>query len=243
MRIGIVQIQPAKGQISVNINRHLNWIEQAADLGAELIVFPELSLTGYEPALANELALDAKDPIFDELQEISDHRSIAIGVGMPTLSDGGVRISMLLFQEQETRQVYAKQLLHQDEVPYFMPGEGQLILAIGEEKIAPAICYESLQYTHAENAHTLGAGIYLASVAKSQQGIRKAYLHYPEIAKKFQMPVLMVNSIGYCDNFLSAGQSAVWDDQGILLSHLGKDDQGILIFDSNTNEVVSKPLN
>lgn len=108
---------------------------------------------------------------------------------------------------------------------------------IDNKKIAPAICYESLQPKHSENANKLGAEIYLASVAKSENGANKAMVHYPQIAKRYSMPVLMSNCIGFCDNFLGAGLSAVWTKQGQLAGQLDGRNEGLLIFDTETEEV------
>lgn len=112
---------------------------------------------------------------------------------------------MVIFQPNMTRQTYSKQNLHSDEKPYYIGGSEQIILTIKEKKIALAICYESLQTEHSKNANELGADLYLASVAKSQNGIEKAKAHFPKIANEFSMPVLMSNCIGYCDNFESVG--------------------------------------
>lgn len=66
--------------------------------------------------------------------------------------------------------------------------------------------------------------------------------HYPTIAKKFSMPVLMSNCIGHCDNFQSVGKSAVWTKQGNLAGQLDEQHEGILIFDTETEEVVKQIL-
>jgi len=46
------------------------------------------------------------------------------------------------------------------------------------------------------------------------------------------MTVIMANAVGFCDNFESAGQSAVLNNQGIMLDHLEKHKEGILVFDT-----------
>lgn len=61
MKISIAQIEPVKGDIERNLARHLLFIEAALEKKADFIMFPELSLTGYEPELAEELATDAGD--------------------------------------------------------------------------------------------------------------------------------------------------------------------------------------
>ena len=133
--------------------------------------------------------------------------------------------------------LYSKQQLHEDELPYFKNGNEQILITLKNQKIAPAICYESLQMNHADEAVKLGAQIYAASVAKSQNGINKAYAHYPNIAKKYKTPVLMSNCIGECDNFVSAGLSSVWNKEGELILQFDQQEEGIIIFDTETEKV------
>jgi predicted amidohydrolase len=82
----------------------------------------------------------------------------------------------------------------------------------------------------------------VASVVKSKNGIDKAMIHYLEIAKKFSMPVLMSNCVGFCDNFQSVGKSSVWSKQGNLVGQLDDKLEGILIFDTETEEVIEQTL-
>src|SRR5688500_3645217 len=121
MKIGVAQTKPVKGDIQHNLADHKKWIYQAASHGAHLIIFPELSLTGYEPTLAKELATYVDDSRLEELQQISDTKHITIGAGMPIRqqADAGITISMLIFQPFQPREVYSKQYLHADEIPFF----------------------------------------------------------------------------------------------------------------------------
>ena len=242
MKIAVAQTRPNKGDISTNIATHKKLIELAIYYKADTIFFPELSITGYEPELAKDLATNQDDKVFDDFQKISNEKKITIGLGMPTITNSGIRISMIIFQPDTPRQTYSKQQLHSDEFPFFVNGEKQIILTVDNKQIAPAICYESLQITHSDNANKLGAEIYIASVAKSQNGIEKAMIHYPAVAKKFSMPVLMSNCVGYCDNFESVGKSSVWTKQGKLVGQLDDKLEGILIFDTETEDVIEQAL-
>lgn len=242
MKICIAQTKPIKGNVSANIEAHIKFIELALTLNAEAIFFPELSLTGYEPELARELATNQNDNRLDIFQQISDNNNIIIGLGLATIADSHIRISMIIFEPNEPRQTYSKQLLHSDEFPYFDNGTEQVIIRTRDANIAPAICYESLQPTHIKNAFKLGADLYLASVAKPANGIEKAFEHYPVVAKLYAMPVLMANCVGFCDNFLSVGQSAVWTKYGKLACQLDDKTEGIMIFDTETEVIVSRVL-
>ena len=240
MKICLAQTQPIKGNVSANIEAHIRFIELALTLHAEAIFFPELSLTGYEPRLAKKLATNQNDVRLDIFQRISDKNNIIIGLGLPTIAELKIRISMIIFEPNKPRQTYSKQYLHSDEFPYFENGIGQVLIKIEDTHIAPAICYESLQPIHCENAFKMGANVYLASVAKPANGVEKAFMHYSKVAKQYEMPVLMSNCVGDCDDFLSVGKSAVWTKKGELVGQLDDKTEGILIFDSVTEEVTER---
>ncbi|MFY7909814.1 MAG: carbon-nitrogen hydrolase family protein [Emticicia sp.] len=236
MKICSAQIQSIKGDIERNIQKHISFINLAIENGADLIFFPELSLTGYEPTLAKKLATTQDDKRFDIFQEISDNEKIIICVGIPTQFKEHVCISMVIFQPQTSRQTYSKQMLHADEYPYFVNGEQQVFISHKNYKIAPAICYESLQIEHSAYAASNRTNIYLASVAKSAKGVEKANLHYPEIAQHLNLIVLMANLVGPADDFVCTGNSAVWNKEGTLLAQLGDTNEGIIIFDAETQQ-------
>src|SRR5687767_10393594 len=119
MRICAAQTRPIKGDIRNNIDNHKRLIQLAVSNGADAIIFPELSLTGYEPKLAKELATHQNDSRFEDFQTISNANQITIGVGVPTKTHAGVCISMILFQPGKPRQLYSKHYLHVDEEDFF----------------------------------------------------------------------------------------------------------------------------
>ena len=240
MKICVAQIRPIKGDVQSNISNHKRLIDIAVSNGADTIIFPELSITGYEPELAKELATNPNDSRFDDLQRSSDTRQITLGVGVPTKSDTGICISMVLFQPHKARQTYSKKYLHSDEEPFFVSGQSTISLLRDETDIALAICHELSVLEHAEDASKSGARVYIASVAKSADGIEKAVERLSEIASGYSMTVLMSNCVGRCDNFESAGQTSVWNDEGLLLGQLNDTDEGVLIFDTDTREFIER---
>lgn len=238
MKICVVQTRPFKGDVERNIERHKRLIDLAVSNGAETIIFPELSLTGYEPELAKELATDPSDSRFDDFQRMSDTRQVTVGVGAPVKSDNGICIGMILFQPHKARQLYSKKYLHSDEEPFFVSGRSSIEFLGDETGVALAICYELTVPAHAARAARSGARVYIASAAKSASGVEKAFERLSEIASRYSMLVLMSNCVGPCDNFESAGQSAVWNEEGLLLAQLNDTNEGLLIFDTDTRELV-----
>lgn len=242
MKLCAVQLASLKGDLLGNLQRHLVCIEQAAALGAELVVFPELSLTGYEPSVARQAALPVTSARLDPLQAACDRLGITVAVGLPLPTPDGIRIGMPIFCPEAPRQAYAKQRLHDDELPYFTPGDQALLLEVGEHRVAPAICYESMFLAHAAVARERGADLYLVSVAKTAKGIREGYAHYPEVARELGMPVLMANCVGPADTFIGAGGSAAWDSQGHLLASLDDHSEGLIVLDTRSASAITLPL-
>lgn len=242
MKIGVAQTRPVRGSIESNIWHHKRFIEAAVFHAADMIVFPELSITGYEPTLAKDLATNAYDKRFDDFQKISDSNKITIGIGVPTKNDQGQCISIILFLANKERKVYSKKYLHVDEEAFFISGQNFACLKVNDVHIAPAICYEISVPAHAENAFKNGAEIYIASVAKTANGVEKACKTLPDIAKKYAAPVLMSNSVGWCEDGLCAGISSVWNSKGELVAQLDDTNEGILIFDTDTNELTANTI-
>lgn len=119
MKICIAQTKPIKGDIDSNIAAHLKMTDIAVLLSTDLIVFPELSLTGYEPLLSEGLATIATDKSLEVFQKVSDTKGIIICVGLPTRGDLGIHISMAIFQPYQAPLTNSKQYLHSDELPIF----------------------------------------------------------------------------------------------------------------------------
>ncbi len=240
MRICVAQTRPIKGNIQGNIDNHITLINLAISVGANVVVFPELSLTGYEPTLAEALAIHQDDSRLDNFQVISNAQKMIIGIGVPTRNHTGICISMVLFQPHQARQTYSKKYLHSDEEAFFTSGKSFPTLSINKANVAFAICYELSVPEHAEKASTSGADIYIASVAKSAKGVEQAAGRLSEVAQKYSMTVFMSNCIGPCDDFESGGKTSVWNHHGVLLKQLDDIHEGIIIYDTETQALFEK---
>jgi predicted amidohydrolase len=239
MKICLAQMRSHPGDIAANTDRHLQLVRLAVSQRADMIIFPELSLTGYEPTLAKGFATTPDDKCFDAFREISAEQNIIIGIGAPLQQAEGITIGLLLFHPDKKTILYEKQYLHADEHPFFIPGKSNDRLIGDDARIALAICYEFSVPAHAEAALQNGAQVYLASVAKTAEGMAKAAERLAGLAKDHAITTLLVNCVEPCDGVTCAGQSAVWNNRGELLAQLDENSEGLLLLDTGTNEVES----
>jgi predicted amidohydrolase len=238
VKIALAQTRSVVGDIAANVVAHLELIELAVAHGAQFIAFPELSLTGYEPRLAKELAIDLDDARFQPFQQMSNVRGIRIAVGVPTRTANKPRISLALFAPYLPRAVYSKQYLHADEEPFFTPGPRNPGVLDTQPKIGLAICYELSVTAHAEATFAAGAEMYFASVAEPERGVAGSHPRLADVAKHFGAPVLLANCVGMCDGMYCAGSSAVWNRRGERLARLDDTSEGLLVFDTASEEAV-----
>ena len=229
MQIGLSQFESPR-DIAESVAAHVREATRAAERGCSFVLFPELSLTGYEPAIASRHALDASSPVFDPLGKVSVERSITIAVGAPLRSSRGVEIGLVVFRPDGSRGDYAKQLLHADEEPFFVCGDRCPDVRIGEHTIGLGICYEAMQPSHGEAAVGRGITLFAASVAKHASGVADAHAYFASFAERHGLPVVFVNAVGPNDGFISAGGSAAWNADGTIIDRLGPA-AGLLIVD------------
>jgi predicted amidohydrolase len=207
------------GDLDANLDRHLRIMWLAARHDIEFLLFPELSLTGYELALAGELALSANAAQLEPLRELARRLRMTTLVGLPLLSDRGdsILIGSLLFGADGSQTIYTKQHLHAGEQQVFSVGTGGAALQIGEERIALSICADFTHASHVRAAAESGAGIYATSVLISEKG----YPHDSELlsshAREHSLGVLMANHGGPSGAWNSAGRSAFWAPGGRLV--------------------------
>jgi predicted amidohydrolase len=242
MKLCVAQTKPIKGNIEKNIAAHKELIRVAVSNGAEMIFFPELSITGYEPELAPELATTANDERFNEFQEISDTHHITIAIGAPTRDEKGICISQVIFQPGLQRETYSKKYLHSSEDAFFVSGINFTGLLGKNKNIAPAICYELSVPQHAADAAQKGATVYIASVVEDIEGVERAIKKLSATALNHRMTVLMSNVTGPTGSYYGGGKSSAWDDKGELKGQLDTSHEGILILDTEMGNTVKKQL-
>ena len=242
MKLAVAQMRPIVGAIEGNIDLHLALVNLGVRNGASLIVFPELSLTGYEPFLAAELSRFRHDSCLALFQPLCDANNVSIGVGLPLRTSTLPHISTLLFRPHARPLVYSKRYLHADEEAFFGCGTELDCTIYDDPRVGLAICYELSIPEHASNAFATGATAYIASVAKTARGVEEASRRMSDLANRYSAITMLSNCIGTLDSTDCVGRSSAWGRNGTLLARLDSDSDGVIVVDYDTEEAVTEVL-
>ncbi|WP_326590963.1 carbon-nitrogen hydrolase family protein [Streptomyces sp. NBC_01294] len=220
MRIAAAQMTCAPGDVPANAARAAALAATARDQGAELVVFPELTLTGYElAALAADPGLwtAADDPRLDPLR--SAGIATAVNVALPT---GGPRPAIAtLVHDADGAHVttYAKQHLFRHEQEVFQAGEGDGRFALGGIRFSLGICYDNHFPGLPGRGAADGCRVHLASsLYGTGDGIHERATVYPGIARDHGLYVVLANHVGPAGPWTGCGRAALWAPGGALLA-------------------------
>ena len=215
--ITIVLAQPPviRGAVADNLATHLSYIEQAAQHGANVIVFPELSLIGYEPDLLAPLAMSADADVFETLCTAATAHNMVVIAGCPLANDGGKpRIGAVICFPDGERAFYAKQYLHDGEAAYCSAGHEDYLFTVNGVRMALAVCADFAHPAHAEAAAAQQAQVYLVSALISEVGYETDAQLLAGIAQRHRLPVLLSNHISRTGGWQTCGKSGAWNAQG-----------------------------
>ncbi|MBI6635477.1 carbon-nitrogen hydrolase family protein [Pseudomonas paralactis] len=220
LTLAAAQTLSIAGDVAANISRHLVFMQVAAEQGVQVLVFPELSLTGYEPTLAADLAIAPDAPLLAPLREMARELQLTAVVGMPIrlALQTQVMIGALVLGADGSVAVYTKQHLHPGEEVAFAAGQGGAALAWGDDRIALAVCADFSHASHPRQAAQAGANVYAAGVLISEGGYAKDSALLQGYAAEHRLLVLMANHGGPSGGWACAGRSAIWGADGRLLA-------------------------
>jgi predicted amidohydrolase len=214
------QCSARAGDIAGNVRRHLDFIDAARRHGVHVLVFPELSLTGYEPTLAAGLAQLADAACLAPLRARARAAGLTAIVGLPLRSETADKplIAAFVLHADGALTVQTKRHLHTGEAEYFSAGAGGPLLDAGGVPLAVAICADFGQSAHAAAAAAAGARIYAASALVGTNGYPADSALLQDYARRHRMAVLLANHGGPTGGWTSAGRSAFWDETGRLVA-------------------------
>jgi NAD+ synthase (glutamine-hydrolysing) len=223
LRILIAQLNLLVGDVAGNRDRILAVAEQARDQqGADLVVFPELTLTGYPP---EDLLLRPEfiERVEDALEHIrAASRGIGLILGYPKRDLGGLFNTAGLIADGQLRGEYAKQMLPNysvfDEKRYFQPGHTPCVIDFQGLRLGITICEDIWEEGPARQATEAGARL-LINLNASPYHTGKAPEREELLirrAREHRLPILYANQVGGQDELVFDGGSFVVAATGVL---------------------------
>lgn len=212
--------------VAANAVAHAALVRSAA---ARVVVFPEMSLTGYE------LAADVLDPDDPRLAPFvaacAETGTIALAgapVGVPpggSRPGGGDRryVGVLAVDGAGARVGYRKQYLGGAEASVFTPGPGPVVLDVDGWRLGLAVCKDTGVPRHAADTAALGIDVYVAGVLETCADLEVPAERAVRIAAAHGVPVAIASYAGSTGEGYerAAGGSGVWAADGSLLGRAG----------------------
>ena len=220
MKIAAAQLSCVPADIPANVRQLVALADQARSQGAELIVFPELALTGYElHALAADPALwtTPDDPRLDVLRSTG----IATVVNCAVPTDGPLpAIGTYVYDTNGgLLTTYLKQHLYENEQGIFTSGDQDGRFDLNGLRFALATCFDNHFPDLTARGAADGCDVHLASsLYGTGNGIQERAALYPSIAKDTNLHVVLANHAGPSGPWTGCGGAALWSPDGTLLA-------------------------
>ncbi len=255
MKIALGQINPTVNDFAGNAAKIVDFAHRAQSTGADLVLFPELAVCGYPPRdLVERPSFLARNR--ETLDAIAGQtRGIAVICGVVTLAESGSGKSALnsaaLLQDGGVAFVQSKMLLPTydvfDEARNFAPANSQQTYNFGGKCLALTICEDAWNDKYfwrkrlyavdpVENLVGAGGNILLNISASpfwiGKQDLRREML--ASIARKYRIPVVMVNQVGGNDSLVFDGSSFALGPDGSVIAQARSCEEDLVLFDTDT---------
>src|SRR3954452_25500607 len=248
MRLALVQINPVVGDLDGNRRLILERLEAARAQGADLVLFPELAVTGYPP---EDLLLR---PGFIRAAESSveaiarEARGTTVLVGGPHF-DRDLYNACFVLAGGEVKAVYRKRFLPNygvfDEDRYFAPGRDLILLEHGKTLVGLTVCEDMWQPGPPATDLALAGAELLANISASPFYVgrdREREEMFVTRARDNSCFIAFCNTVGGQDELIFDGHSCVIDDEGTILARAAGFEEELLVVDVEPKEVIGRRL-
>ncbi len=258
MKLALGQINTTVGDLAGNVQKMVEFAGRAREAGAELIIFPELALSGYPPRdlVEKPIFLQRNQEYLERLAQETAALPMQVicgFVGRAEAETGKAAANCAaLLAGGRVQFLQRKMLLPNydvfDEVRHFAPAERQGLLSLCGRRMALTICediwndknfWAKRLYTRdpVEELVTQGAN-FLINISGSPYFMDKRHLRHrmlEALATRYRMPVVFVNMVGGNDHLVFDGSSVVVDAQGVTRARARAFEEDLVLYDTTTN--------
>lgn len=214
-KLSVAAVQPVcvARDVGANALAHADAVRAAA---TRLVVFPELSLTGYE---LDAPPVSSDDPKLVPIVEACRATDAIALVGAPIEQDGRAYIAALRIDSSGVCVAYRKTHLGGDEFHRFAPGDGPTVLEVDGWRVGIGICKDTGMDEHVEGIAGLGVDLYVAGLVHHAEELPEQDRRGRRIALRCAAPVVFASFAGPTGGGFdrTAGTSAAWAPNGTRL--------------------------
>jgi NAD+ synthase (glutamine-hydrolysing) len=248
MRLALAQINPTVGDLDANRALILDRLGAAKDAGADVVVFPELAVTGYPPEdlLLRPGFVRAAERSLEQIAQAS--RGVTLLVGTPYL-DRDLSNACAVCSGGELKALVKKRFLPNygvfDEFRYFAPGHDLYLFEHGEALVGVTVCEDMWQPGPPATDLALAGAQLLVNVSASPFHLgkdREREEMFRTRARDNNAYVAFCNTVGGQDELIFDGHSAVIDDEGDVISRAPGFEEALLVVDVDLSSVVARRL-
>ena len=248
MRLALAQINTVVGDLDGNGERILQRLAEAKQQDADIVVFPELAVTGYPPEdlLLRPSFVRAAQAKAEELSR--EARGIVALIGVPWL-ERDLYNACAVCAAGEIKTLYRKRFLPNygvfDEDRYFAPGRELVLLEHGGTLIGPTICEDMWQPGPPATELALAGAQVLLNLSASPFHVlrdRERQEMFATRARDNSCFVALCNSVGGQDELIFDGNSLVLDEEGHVLARAPGFEEALLIADIEPAEAIGRRL-
>ena len=235
LRVGVAQFDAVSGDFAANVAAHVGLIDEAGTQGADLLVFPELSLPGYAadilPEAPERCVLHTDSPALDPLRDACRKAALVAVVGACLESPGGLGLCALAIDRRgENCARYQKQHLDSVEQQWFVPGNTACLIELDGWRLALGICYDASFPEHGRAGAIEGADAYLVSGAfPLGESDHRRTIYFPARALENTCYVAFANYAGAHGGMAFCGHSALYGPDGRQLADMGPTRSGVVV--------------
>ena len=259
MRIALGQINTTVGDLAGNVERMSQFARRAAKMRADVIAFPELSVTGYPPRdlVEKPSFLERSECELQRLARETADLGIAViagyvgksheGSGKPATNSAAILQGGAIVFRQDKTLLPTYDVF--DEARYFLPGETPFLTKLAGRPLALTICEDAWNdkqywnrplYTRdpVEELAQAGAEI-LISINASGYHMNKRELRreiFAATARRHRLPLVYVNQVGGNDSLVFDGSSFAMDADGHVTASAASFEEDFVIVDTETGE-------
>jgi NAD+ synthase (glutamine-hydrolysing) len=248
MRIALAQLNVVVGDLGGNRDKIVGALGEATAAGADLVLFPELAVTGYPPEdlLLRPGFLHAAREALEEAAAATT--GLVALIGTPWL-DRDLANACAVCADGEVRGIYRKQFLPNygvfDEHRYFAEGRDLLLLRFGDALVGPTICEDVWQPGPPATDLALAGAQLLVNLSASPYHVGKAEEREEMLvtrARDTSSFFAFCNLVGGQDELVFDGHSVVLDDAGEIVARAPGFEEHLLVVDVEPTYAVGRRL-